>query len=309
MAILKPLFKPLKKNCGLNMPTLKAICQKIEAKKYKEVLIILAHILKKDLSYIIAHPEYEVSHSNYIRIAVALDRLEKNWPLAYIIGEQYFYSRKFLVSQATLIPRPESEAMIDLVLVNSHQAKNQAIFLDIGTGTGALIISLAKELKEKRRREYELSTFLASDISLAALNIAKKNTRVHQVDQKINFYSGNLMEPILQDISTDINNDIFIMANLPYLTPLERNSEASIRLEPDLALLGGGDGLSLYYQLLIQLIPLLTLRRYYLIMEINPTQIKALKKMCKELYPEANINAKLDFRGQTRFLVLSNLLS
>lgn len=288
------------------MSSIKNILTQVDKCLEKEVLTVLTSLLNKDLSYILAHQEHELSEKEEEKISRLLKKLEMGYPLAYLIKEQYFYSRPFLVSQDTLIPRPESEEIIDQLISKILATKDKQIFIDIGTGTGALIISIAKELEKKSLDRYQTALFLAGDISAAALKIATKNAKALGLSKKIVFKLSDLAAAFLIDINSQLDGSIFIMANLPYLTPKERSSEPSIRYEPDLALIGGPDGLSLYRRLLKQLKPISVNRKYYLIMEINPGQADSLIKLCQVNYPQAIIQKKSDFRGQTRFIVMSN---
>lgn len=306
MATWKILLKLPRKNYKLDMFSIKEILIKFKATEQKQVLSLLTHLLNKDLSYILAHPEKKLSQPQFKQITSAIKQLENGYPLAYIIKEQYFYSRKFNVTKNTLIPRPESEDIIDLILNKSANKQDKQIFIDIGTGSGALIISLSKEIEQRNKTEYDASLFLAGDISPAALSVARQNAKSLQVSKQINFKSGDLAAPFLKTIKAKADSSYYIMANLPYLTPKERRFEPSIRFEPDLALLGGRDGLSLYRQLLKQLRPAFSSIKYYLIMEINPKQAETLSKISINMFPKARIKKKSDLSAQTRFIILSN---
>lgn len=291
------------------MKTLQEILENLNNKERNIALSLISFKQKKDLSYLLAHLDQKISANNLKLLEKNLIKIRKGYPLAYVIGQKYFYGRPFLVSPAVLIPRPESELIIDLSIDYLKKAKNKTLALDIGTGSGALIISLAKELKLKNKDIYKNTDFKASDISFSALKIARLNQKKFRLAKKILFKQTNLLEAFLEEIKKDLKKNILIMANLPYLTPQERKEEPSIQAEPSLALIGGKDGLKLYYELLKKIKKDLKERNYYLIMEINPKQSTVLSAIVKKTFPLAKIEKKLDLSGQIRFLVVSSKLN
>lgn len=201
--------------------------------------LILAHTLRETRSHLHAHPEEILTERTVeiasARLALRLERV----PVAYIIGHKEFYGHQFAVSTATLIPRPESETLIELLkqVVPRNVAllkENPLRLVDVGTGSGNLGIT-AKILYP------ELNVTL-TDISRHALKVADKNARNHAVDVSI-LYSNLLAEyPFTADI---------IIANLPYVDPeWERSPETDH--EPDSALFAANHGKALIYELLVQ---------------------------------------------------------
>jgi len=200
--------------------------------------LILAHTLRKNRSYLHAHPEDLMSAREIeiasARLSLRLDRV----PVAYIIGHKEFYGQQFYVTTATLIPRPESEMLIELLNKvaprNTSLLPQQLRLVDVGTGSGALGIT-AKLLYP------ELDVTLV-DISRHALNIAEKNATA--LDVEVTILQSNLLAgyPFAADI---------IIANLPYVDPeWERSPETDH--EPSEALFAGNHGKALIYELLIQ---------------------------------------------------------
>jgi len=200
--------------------------------------LILAHTLRKNRSYLHAHPEDLMSARELeiasARLSLRLDRV----PVAYIIGHKEFYGQQFYVTTATLIPRPESEMLIELLKKvaprNASLLPEQLRLVDVGTGSGALGIT-AKLLYP------ELDATLV-DISRHALNIAEKNATA--LDVEVTILQSNLLAgyPFAADI---------IIANLPYVDPeWERSPETDH--EPSEALFAGNHGKALIYELLIQ---------------------------------------------------------
>ncbi|NCB20323.1 MAG: HemK family protein methyltransferase [Clostridia bacterium] len=288
------------------MSSLKNILKNLNPVLQKQAFSLLAKQLNVDLTYLLARPELEISGADYSLFLESITKLQNDYPLAYIQQEQYFYARKFMVNEDVLIPRPESEEIINIVLKKSSASESEKIFIDLGTGSGALIISLTKELDQKFSHIYHNSIFLATDISVNSLKIAQANAKNLQVEKKIIFKSGNLLDPIWLKIVSSSDKEIYIMANLPYLSPEERFKEPSIRFEPDLALLGGLDGLDLYRQLITNMKTIPTSYQLYLIMEINPQQTSKLSEFISQALPLVKIEKKPDLSGQVRFLVVSN---
>lgn len=199
-----------------------------------EAEIILANTLDKDRSFLHAHPDLLLSdHVKKLFITRCERRLSKE-PIDYILGFKEFYSLKFYVDKNVLIPRPETENLVDKVIKYAN-GKHMIIY-DVGTGSGCIAVSLAKNLP--------LANIFASDISLKALNVARKNAKLHNVESKIKFLYGNLLSPI--NFKVDI-----IVANLPYIQTKNITAlEPKIKdWEPIKALDGGADGMEIYRHL------------------------------------------------------------
>ena len=182
-------------------------------------------------------------------------------------------SLEFLVTSDVLIPRPESELLVETVVDLAKKNATNRI-CDVGTGSGAIAISLAVYLPD--------AELYAVDLSAAALGIARQNAQKHNVD--INFFEGNLLSPVLDEEPFD-----FIVANLPYIPEIEYQ-ELSIGIkehEPAIAFLAPGDGLDTYRQLIMQINRLLK-PRGYLIFEIGHNQGDQAKQMVSD-FPEYQI--------------------
>lgn len=204
--------------------------------------VLLSFIIHKPKEFIYAHPETKLNWMQKIRFFYLIFKRAKNWPVAALTKVKEFYGRAFYVNKHVLIPRPLTEELIDKAIEynQDQKTKNKACpersrgeqinIVDIGTGSGNIIITLIKELQKEK---YDLNKFkfYATDISQAALKVAKKNARWHQVDNFITFLKGDLLKP-LKDKKSDL-----ILANLPYLNQDDLN-EPSIKKEPKLALLG-----------------------------------------------------------------------
>ena len=212
--------------------------------------------------------------------------------MAYIIGYKEFYGRKFIVNSDVLIPRPETEAIIDIAkqILDDDSAP---IIWEIGTGSGCIAITLALEMPQAQ--------ILASDISPQALQIAKNNDIILTGKQdNITWLEGDLLNPFTQQ---DTKPDI-IIANLPYLNQNQYQDD-SILAEPDIALYSPNDGLEHYIRLLQAIKSRFTLYPD-IILEINPEQTRPLKSYVQSILPRSNISIYKDLQGLDRHILIEN---
>jgi len=235
--------------------------------------LIIADAIKKPREFVLAHPEFAINRKRELKINNNTKRRINHEPLAYILGHKEFFGLDLEVNKNVLVPRPETELLVERVIEKARGP--EAIFIDVGTGSGNIIISLAKNLKQK-------NIFYGIDISAEALQVAKKNSQKNKVTKKIKFLRGNLLEPIFKKV---ISENYFIVANLPYLDRewknlLKSSESAGLKFEPSLALEGGKDGLDLYRKLAAQ-IQLLKNKNnnVRLLCEIGHLQKNAIKKI------------------------------
>lgn len=198
----------------------------------RDAKVLLAHSLGKQKTFLIAYPEFELTDEQQDRFSTVIERRADREPLQHILGRQEFYGRDFRVSPDVLIPRPETEAIAELA-VSFLADRPEPRFLDIGTGSGCIAVSVAAELPTARG--------LATDISPAALAIARENAETHGVADRVSFTEADLFGP-----AGDAEFDL-IVSNPPYV-PLEdfRGLEPEVReFEPRSALTDEGDGLAI----------------------------------------------------------------
>lgn len=232
-----------------------------------EAEILLAHALDKDRVYLYANYEKPINQDERDVYRSYIKRRVAGEPAAYIVGKQEFMSLAFKVSPDVLIPRPDTEIMVETVLNLAEQNEIQRI-CDVGTGSGAIAISLAAYLQP--------AAVFAVDISAPALAIARQNADRHQV--QVDFRHGDLLEPMEGEAPLDM-----IVANLPYVTSQQiQDLDPGVKdYEPQLALLASGDGLDIYRRMIPQAFQCLRPGGYLLI-EIDPRQSEASQQMFHE---------------------------
>lgn len=264
-----------------------------------EALAIASFVLKITPEKIIGHSEKKLNPQSIKKIRKIYKKRLENWPLAYLTGKKNFYNLEFKVDKNVLIPRPESELIIDEVLKNDF-SKEKTIIIDVGTGSGCLIITLADLLKKDGN-----ICFLAIDKSKKALKIARQNAKKHNLRDKIKFIKGNLLKPIDKKIIEKETN-IIIIANLPYLTKKEIRNSASIKKEPRKALDGGRDGLK-YYEKLWKQIKKLKNKNSKIVVyqEINDWQVENLEKIITKKMKLTKPHSKIteDLFKQRRLII------
>lgn len=251
--------------------------------------VLLAHVLDKDRSWLYLWPEFELDHRQYNCFSEFITRRERHEPVAYLTGSKSFFALEFLVNSATLIPRPETELLVEtaLQLVNFNERLTIA---DIGAGSGCIAIALATQLTDAR--------LFAIDVSPQAIQVAWRNAERHQVLDKITFLIGNLLSPLGCPVDLIVSNPPYIRQAELGLTMAEVH-----RYEPHLALDGGLDGMLIIRQLLAQakerLKPAGTL-----LVEIGATQGDTVRELATTHFPKATITIKKDLAGLDRLLVV-----
>lgn len=251
----------------------------------KEASLMLSHVLAYDESEVLAHPERILSSNDAQRFDSAIQKRVAGYPVAQITGHSYFYGLRFRVDEHTLIPRPESELLVEEA-VDFLKKHPRSRVLDMGTGSGNIIIAIAHSLRGS------LHSFYAADISRSALAVAKKNAHEHHV--RVRFYCSNLLQNVPR-LKFDL-----IIANLPYLTA-EQLTEPSIKYEPVGALWGGTRGIELYRHFFNELNPYLSSHGTVCI-EIDPDQKNELTELAWSYFPSATIDCLPDLSGRPRVI-------
>jgi release factor glutamine methyltransferase len=232
-----------------------------------DALLLLEFFIQKNRTWLLANPDVTLSVQSYMQCNILIDKRIQRIPIAYLTGYKEFYGMNFRATKDVLIPRPESEALVDLAV--KLTPKNGKL-IDVGTGSGALAISIAKNRPDL--------TITATDISSAALQIAKQNTKLNfdghvatkplAKGHRIVYLQTNLLQGI--DGKFDV-----VVANLPYL-PKIQSPEPETLYEPQVALYGGGkDGLDIYRQFFPQVSDHLN-KNGLVIIESDPNQQQEL---------------------------------
>ena len=203
---------------------------------------LLRHALGWTREFLLAHPGESVHAEASGHFFQLVERRKGREPLQYIIGEQEFWGMALRVTPAVLIPRPETEGLVEQTIVPLRDRRAQVV--DVGCGSGCIALALASELPDAR--------IYATEISPAALAVARENASRHEKEKKVEFLQGNLLEPL---VNKNLEGTFdAIVTNPPYLTDSDMKSlEPEVRgYEPRLALEAGADGLSVVRRLLPQ---------------------------------------------------------
>ena len=250
--------------------------------------VLLAEITGKSRAWLLAHPNAELHPKQQGKLDKARDRLEAGEPLPYVLGHWEFYGLDFFVNTHTLIPRPETELMVEQALewLQAHPGKHRVA--DIGTGSGCIAISLAVNIPE-----LHITTI---DISSEALKVARSNAEKHAVINQIEFIEADLLSSPASHTPLHV-----ICANLPYIPSKTLVGLSVFGREPTLALDGGPDGLSLIRRLLPQAVQNLA-SEGLLLLEIEHTQGQAVLNLAQKFFPQAQINLLPDLAGHDRLI-------
>jgi len=248
--------------------------------------ILLSSVLGKSREEILINLDEKINSKDIFSFKKLIERRSSKEPLAYILKEKEFWSKKFEVNESTLVPRPETELMLEK-LIKIYKDKKINL-LDIGTGSGCILISLLSELKN--------SIGVGIDISTEALKIAKKNAKKHKINNKIFFYNKSFTE--IYDRKFDL-----IVSNPPYLLTKDiRNLQEDIkRFEPLIALDGGNDGLDVIKKVIYKAKYILKFNGM-LALEIGNGQFRKVSKILFK--NNFRIKYKLkDYKDNTRILI------
>ncbi len=248
--------------------------------------MLLAHVLGKSRTWVLAHLEVQLTQEQQENLAKSLQRLEQGEPLPYLLGHWEFYGLDFLITPATLIPRPETELLVEqaLLWLQAHPTKRLAI--DAGSGSGCIAVTLAVKVPSLQ--------VIASDLSWDALQVVVRNALRHGVAERVHCLQADLLSACDGDFD-------LICANLPYI-PSEVLSRLSIYgREPTLALDGGTDGLKHICRLLQQARYCLA-KGGLLLLEIEASQGQAMRALAEKTFPSSDIRILPDLAGHDRLL-------
>lgn len=250
-----------------------------------EVNAILKNQLKKDLTWIILNPEFLIPPGELEKLDNDLGKLKQNIPLAYVLGFQEFYGINFIVSPDVLIPRPETELLVENAIQWGRKINHSFRLLDIGTGSGCIALSILKNVPN--------CFGFGIDISYRALSIAKENANNLKVSN-IQFINSDLTMPLIGKFE-------MICANLPYIPTSNIQSLPHSKFEPMIALNGGETGKEIIRSLLSQLKDKISTPGIILL-EIQIDQGKDVVDYASSQFPNANISILEDYSSQPRIV-------
>ena len=269
---------------------------KISGVSKLDAQVLLAACIGKPSSYLFAHGEDVIAPDVYSHFQRLVERRARHEPVAYLLGRKEFYGRTFFVNASVLVPRPETELLVDIIKTFAHEAST---IVDVGTGSGAIAVTLALDTP---------SIVIATDMDAGALAVARQNAQSNGAH--VAFFQGHLFEEVARQLPPP--QHLIIAANLPYLTPWQVSSlDADVKdYEPRHALVGGADGLALYDELFGQLktyqheasrqgMPV----KIDAVIEIDPSQARTAPALIASHFPQAQINVVNDLAHRARFVV------
>jgi len=271
-----------------------------------DVRVLLVAAMAKQDAFVYAHPDFLVTNAQYAKFRRYIRKRKKGEPIAYILGHKEFYGYSFLVNKNVLIPRPESEWLVEtgISFLQNYESrimnngKHDINILDMGTGCGCLAISISKELQSKN---YQLPTkIFAVDSCKRAIVVAKKNSRLLKPVHSTLFLNSNLFENIR------IKNKKFnlIIANLPYVPPRLKKIKSSIDFEPQDAIFAGNNGTGIIKKFLSGSKNHIE-RDAFILLELDPRNALDLLKYSREIFPAAKIDLHKDLAGHNRYLSIT----
>ena len=257
-----------------------------------EAEVMVMTVMRMTRQNVFSEQESEVPANTASDLAgIVAQRLERI-PLAYILGYREFYGINVVVTPDVLIPRPETEGMVEhtLFMALMGMETRELTIADVGTGSGAIAVNLAIHLPAAR--------IYAIDVSEPALDVAAWNVRAHSVADRVTLGHGDLLEPLPEPVDV-------IAANLPYI-PTERLRELQpeVQREPSLALDGGPDGLDVVRRLLAQAPEKLN-SPGIILLELDPEQFPAVQSIALQHFPDAEITAEQDLTHRDRIMVIN----
>ena len=247
--------------------------------------VLLAFVLKKPKGYLLSHQGKNLTPSHLKKFNFLILRRQRGKPISYLTNHKEFYKLDFYISENVLIPRPETETLVEeAIKCTRHLQKTinrkPLTIYDIGTGSGCIAITLAKYLPDIK--------VMATDISEKALAVAKKNAKQHKVLRKIKFIKGDLLKSLIKKSKAPKHKAQYtdlIVANLPYLT---KDELQNIRHEPKQALYGGKMGLELIERLITQAEQVLN-PKGIILLEISPAQVKYIEYLVEQHLPSKRV--------------------
>ncbi len=262
--------------------------------------VLLAHVIEKPRTWVMAHPELVLNQQQQEKLNEAMDCLDKGEAFPYIIGKWEFFGLEFNITKDVLIPRPETELLVEKAIAWLNASPEKRNIADIGTGSGAIAVALAEHIPNAH--------ITATDISSAALEVAKGNAHKFNVENRINFIECDLLpdSKVKGQKSNDLRPATFdlICANLPYIPTQTLHQLSVYEREPTLALDGGADGLDIFRKLL-NIAPQWLAPYGMILLEIESSQGMKALSIAYDTFANASIHLYKDLNGHDRLLEIS----
>lgn len=257
--------------------------------------VLLAHVLGKPRAWLLAHPEMTLTPREERALEKALRQLESGIPLPYVLGRWQFFGLEFILRPEVLIPRPETELLVERALSWLRQSRVESRELravDVGTGSGCIAIALAANVPDVH--------IIATDISPIAIDVARQNAKKLGVADRIEFFCCDLF-PSQPTFDLRLSTFDLIVANLPYIPTETLRGLRVYGREPTLALDGGADGLDIIRRLL-DLAPRHLAPGGLILLEIEASQGLSVLSLAYDAFAEAKISLHQDLAGKDRLV-------
>jgi release factor glutamine methyltransferase len=254
--------------------------------------VLLAHVWNKPRTWVLAHPDSPLNVEQTDRLNELLNRLELGEPLPYVLNHWEFFGLDFDLTPDVLIPRPETELLVEKAIGWLQASPERRTVADIGTGSGCIAVSFAIQIPDIR--------ILATDISLPALKVARHNALKFNVERSIDFVQCDLLPDHINSLSTDQHFDM-ICANLPYIPTGKLKNLPIYGREPDIALDGGPDGLDPFRKF-FKLAPEWMASGGRILLEIEAAHGLAVLSLAYDTFSSAAIHLHKDLSGHDRLL-------
>ena len=251
--------------------------------------VLLSHVLKKPATFLLAHDRAEVGFWDLGKYKRFIEKRKEGVPVAYLTGHKEFFFLDFEVNKNVLVPRPDTEILVESVIEYVQRGLLSApsvILLDIGTGSGCIPVSVCKNVKGLKA--------IATDVSSAALRVAKRNVKKHKLTSRITLVLSDLLKNVPPELLED--REVVVTANLPYI-PADFQISPELKYEPPISLYGGADGMDVYRRLIEQLEKIKPRAIFF---ELFESQIAILKTKL----PDYHLKYVKNMSGEARTLVL-----
>ncbi|MBP2632492.1 MAG: Protein-(glutamine-N5) methyltransferase, release factor-specific [Firmicutes bacterium] len=252
--------------------------------------VLLSHVLGKERIYLYVHFDEPLQADEMAQYKDAIKKRIARMPVAYIIGYKEFMGLDFNVSPAVLIPRPDTEILVEAVIERLKEKENVS-FVDIGTGSGAIVLSLLANLPQ--------AVGSTVDISEAAIAVAKDNAEKFGVSDRVSFFHGDVYSPVKDQVFDAI------ISNPPYIPDADIESlQPEVKCEPHGALAGGTDGLDFYRKLVREGVTLLK-SGGFMAFEVGIHQAAAVAKLAETFSELGEVSVLKDYGGIERVVIIN----